>query len=558
MSQQQNTMDQKKLSCSICLDLLEDPVTIPCGHSYCMDCIRSHWDGEDGKEIYSCPQCRQTFRPRPDLKKNTMLADLVEELEKTRLQAAPVDLCYAGPGDVSCDFCTGKKLKAVKSCLQCLVSYCEQHLQPHYQSPAFEKHKLIKPSVKLQENICSRHGTEMRIFCHTDQTCICIYCALDEHEGHDTVPASAERSKKQGELLSSRQKIQQRIQEREEDVKVLQQEVEAINQSADKAVKKSDKIFTQLLRLIKNAGSDVKQQIRSQQKNEVSRAKDLEEKLQQEINELKRRNVELEKLSNTENHTEFLMNYSSLSCLREPTASPRVHIHTLLYFEDVTEVVNKARDKLQDVITDFQTSISLAETKLSVLLPQGEPESRAEFLQLNQQLTLDPNTVNPHLSLSEGGRKATVTTEKQLYSNHGDRFTDMFQVLSRENLSGRHYWEVDTSRSEVSIAVAYKDTSRTGYESGFGNDDRSWALEVFDNRYEFRHNGSNTCISATRCSRIGVYLDHRAGVLCFYGVSEAMTLIHKVQTTFSQPLHAGLGVFASYGPGSAAEVCKVE
>uniref|UniRef100_A0A3Q0SNV2 E3 ubiquitin/ISG15 ligase TRIM25-like n=1 Tax=Amphilophus citrinellus TaxID=61819 RepID=A0A3Q0SNV2_AMPCI len=193
MAQQQNRVDKKKLCCSICLDLLKDPVTIPCGHSYCMSCVQSHWDEEAQKGIHSCPQCRQTFVLRPALVKNTMLADLVEELKKTELQAAPADHCYAGPGDVSCDFCTGRKLKAIKSCLQCLVSYCEQHLQPHYESPAFEKHKLIKPSEKLQKNICSRHGKEMKLFCHADQECICLLCAMDEHKLHDTVLASEER-----------------------------------------------------------------------------------------------------------------------------------------------------------------------------------------------------------------------------------------------------------------------------------------------------------------------------------------------------------------------------
>uniref|UniRef100_A0A671Z402 Tripartite motif-containing protein 16-like n=1 Tax=Sparus aurata TaxID=8175 RepID=A0A671Z402_SPAAU len=549
MAQKGVQLEREAISCSVCLDLLKDPVTIPCGHNYCMNCIKSHWDKEDEKKVHSCPQCSQSFTPRPVLVKNTMLAFLVEELKKTGLQAAPADHCYAGPEDVACDVCTGRKRKAQNSCLVCLTSYCEKHLQPHHDVPPLKKHKLVEPYKKLQENICSRHDEVMKIFCRTDQQSICYLCSVDEHKGHDTVSAAGERTERQRELEGSRHNIQQRIQDREEDVKLLQQEVEAINGSADKAVEHSEKIFTQLIRLMEKRRSDVKQQVRSQQETEVSRVRELQEKLEQEITELK-------KLSHTEDHNQFLHNYPSLSALSESPHPSSIKIRPLNYFEDVTAAVSELRDKLQDVLRETRTNVSLTVTQVDVLLsnPEPEPETRAGFLRYSREITLDLNTAHTQLLLSEGNRKVKRISKKQSYSSHPDRFTDCHQVLSRESLTGRCYWEVEWRGRGVYVAVAYRNISRAGEECVFGLNDKSWSLYCDNNSYYSYHNDVETPVSGPRSSRVGVYLDHSAGILSFYSVSETMTLLHRVQTTFTQPLYAGVHVYSK----TTAEFSKVK
>ncbi|XP_034544983.1 tripartite motif-containing protein 16-like [Notolabrus celidotus] len=542
MAQKGVQLDRESFSCSVCLDLLKDPVTVPCGHSYCMDCIKAHWDTEEEKESYSCPQCRHTFTSRPVLLRNTMLETLLQELKKTGLQAAPEDPSYAGPEDVACDVCTGRKLKALKSCLQCLASYCQEHLQPHSELPVFKKHKLVEPSKKLQENVCSRHDEVMKMFCRTDQQSICYLCSVDDHKGHDTVSAAAERSEKQRELEESRLNIQQRIQDREKDVEQLQQEVEAINGSADKAVEHSEEMFTQLIRLMEERRSDVRQRVRSQQETEVSRVRELQEKLEQEITELKRRDAELQKLAHTEDHNQFLQDYPSLSGLSGPADPSSIKTCPLRYFEDVTAAVTEVRDQLQEVLREKWTNVSQAVTEVDALLSDPEYMTRAGFLRYSRGLTLDPNTANTQLLLSEGNRRATLKQQQQSYSSHPDSFTGWGQVLSREGLSGRCYWEVELRGDGVGVAVAYKNISRTGdsEECLFGLNDKSWTLVCFNNSYNFRFNKVYTPVSGPQSSRVGVYLDHRAGILSFYSVSETMTLLHRVQTTFTQPLYAGL------------------
>ncbi|KAM6960345.1 tripartite motif-containing protein 16-like [Tautogolabrus adspersus] len=542
MAQQVNQTDEVKISCSICLDLLKNPVTIPCGHNYCMSCVKSFWDEEDKKKIHSCPQCRQTFKPRPVLVKNTLLAELVDDLKKSGPQAAPAGECIAGRGDVVCDSCTGRKFKASKSCLVCVASYCEQHLQPHYESPTFKKHKLVEASVKLQENVCSRHDEVMKMFCRTDHQTICYLCSVDEHKGHDTVSAAAERTEKQKALSESRKIIQQRIKDREEDVKTLLQEIRTINQSADEAEEEREKIFSEMISFIKKKRSDVKQEIRSRKKTEVSQVKLFQEKLEQEIADLRRKHAELEQLSRTENPIQFLQGYSSISRLPESTDPTRPKTNRLKYFEDIMAAVKEARDKVQ--------------ATLSGKSPSAEPATRKEFLQYSREITLDPNTANKFLVLSEGNRKITFDGKNTAYIQHPNRFIHSPQVLSKDGLSGRCYWEVEMSR-DASVAVAYKSIGRSGdlNERVFGCNDKSWVLQC-GSGYNFRHHNRSTSVSGPKSSRVGVYLDHSAGILSFYSISKTMTLLHRVQTTFTQPLHAGLFLFGSNG--DTAELCTLK
>ncbi len=175
-------------------------MAIPCGHSFCMDCISGYWNEADYTGIYICPQCKITFTQRPVLRPNATLSMVAEKIKKSGLTLnlnMSQGNVYAGPSDVPCDFCSGKKLKAVKSCLNCLASYCEKHLKPHYESATFKRHKLVDELGNLDRKICPQHQKSLELFCRTDQMCICAICTVSEHRGHDIVSAEAERGEKQ-------------------------------------------------------------------------------------------------------------------------------------------------------------------------------------------------------------------------------------------------------------------------------------------------------------------------------------------------------------------------
>ncbi|KAL6485579.1 hypothetical protein MHYP_G00049710 [Metynnis hypsauchen] len=381
------SVDQDQFSCPICLDLLKDPVAIPCGHSFCKVCINGHWDRGG---VYSCPQCRETFTPRPVLRRNNMLAEVVEKLKKTELQAASPAHCYAGPGDVECDFCTGRKRKAIKSCLACVASLCEVHLKPHLEIPALIKHKLVTASSKLQEKICPQHDKLIEIFCRTDQQFVCYLCTMDEHMGHSTAAAVAERKEKQNELKEMQRKFQQKLQENLKKLQEVKQAVKTLKSSAQAAVEDSERIFTELIRSMEKKRSEVTELIRAQEEAELRGAEELLEQLEQEIADLKRRDTELEQLKHTEDHIQFLQSFQSL-CVSSGSDCSSIDVNQRLSFDGVRKSLSDLKERLEEFCSQEFRKISPHVSAVHMILP-SEPKTREDFLQYFCHLTLDPNT----------------------------------------------------------------------------------------------------------------------------------------------------------------------
>ncbi|XP_076131515.1 E3 ubiquitin/ISG15 ligase TRIM25-like [Alosa pseudoharengus] len=474
---------QDQLSCQICLDLLKDPVTIPCGHSYCTNCISDYWGTGKVEEGYSCPHCRQTFDSMPLLGRNTILAEMVERLKTAEVpqdvpEEPPDDNCSAGPGDVPCDFCIGKKLKAIKSCLACLASYCEAHVLPHLETPRLKKHKLVPATAHLEDQLCVPHDKLLEVFCCTDKKLICIQCAMDEHKGHDIVPIAKERAERQQEFGKTQDLYQQRIQEREKELQELKGAMDTLKHSAQAAVEENERMFNLLIHSIERRRTEMKELIRVQERTELGLAEGLLEKLEKEIGELKKRDAELAELAQTEDHVRFLQNHvPKMNC---------------------------------------------------------------------GNFTMDLNTANNCLCLSEGCKEASNTMKVQSYPNHPERFLNPAQVLCKEAITGRCYWEVEWSgESGVGLAVSYKNISRkgSGSDSKFGSSINSWRLRCSPSKYMFKHSNEKIEIPipdpVPSSNRVGVYVDHRAGVLAFFSVADTMSLLHRVQTQFSQPLYPG-------------------
>ncbi|KAM6911959.1 finTRIM family, member 82 [Lycodopsis pacificus] len=565
-------------SCSLCVNLLKDPVAIPCGHSFCMDCISGYWNEADYTGIYICPQCKITFTQRPVLRPNATLSMVAEKIKKSGLNLnlnTSQGNIYAGPSDVPCDFCSGKKLKAVKSCLNCLASYCEKHLKPHYESATFKRHKLVDELGNLDRKICPQHQKPLELFCRTDQMCICAICTVSEHRGHDIVSAEAERGEKQKLLGISQAEIKQKCQERVKELDELKTSVDSLKNSAQRAMVESQKMFEDMIRSIERMRSEVTKLIGINEKAAFNQAEALIERLEQEIDELKKKETGLKQLYSTDDHIHFLQNFNYLCTPTDDGFIPRVTVNPDFSFGSVRKAVAEIKDRLEEFGKEELLKISKSVNEVPVYTTESrtldrrsrgkemvdntpssppEPKSRADFVKYFCQLKMDPITAYKELYVSDNNRKVIRTRDLQPYGDNAERFDSFAQVLCREALSGgRFYWEIEWS-GEFSIGVAYRSISRKGKGSLclLGYNDKSWSLLCSDTGYSAWHNRVDKAVSGPHSPRIGVYLDHSAGVLAFYSIGNSMSLLHRFETTFVEPLYPGFGV------GTSVKICNVK
>lgn len=555
--------------CHLCKEYLRDPVSIPCGHIFCSVCLKTYWDHADHTGSYLCPQCRVTYNKRPTPRRlgGSRHSTLQRNVESFPPPPPSPDYNFAGPQDVGCDICIGKKHRAVKTCLMCLASYCEKHLKPHYESNTFKRHKLVDEIGHLDRQICPQHQKGLELFCRTDQMCICVLCTVKEHKGHDMVSAEQERAEEQQRLGATQAEIQEKIHDRLKQMEQLKQAVDSLKNSAHTALQECEKMFADMLRSIERMQQEMAKLISSNKRSALNNAEGHMERLSHEIADLKRRDNEITQLSRTEDHIHFIQSYHMLIAQTEAEELPTVSVNPYFTFGPVTKAVSEMKQHLNEFGNDELVKVAKAVNKMTFCqldeskkrrstkneeapvyksLPVQEPQYRDEFLKYACDLTLDSNTAYRQLYLSRGNRKAALKRDPQSYPDHPARFDSLPQVLCKEALAGgAYYWEVDWSGEGAAIGVTYKGIKRTGYGDScrIGYNRKSWSLFCSDSSYSARHSKDQIEINAPYSSRIGVFLDHVGGTLSFYSVGETMTLIHRFKASFSEAVYPGFWVW---------------
>uniref|UniRef100_A0A8C8CCR3 RING-type E3 ubiquitin transferase n=1 Tax=Oncorhynchus tshawytscha TaxID=74940 RepID=A0A8C8CCR3_ONCTS len=281
---------EDELSCSICLCAFDCPVTIPCGHNFCQECLLETW-----KDNYSCPQCRTHFTTKPELKKNTVLSTVVETFKmksnKSDLPSEVGDLIMwdavkMEPKEVAilCDTCM--EAKAFKTCLTCMASFCLEHVRPHHENPVFGAHQLNEPLGDLRDRICTDHHKLMEFYCVQHGRCICGVCLQQVHKGCTFSSPDEQRALQESDLRGKLSLLDGKIDKNQTVISQMSDQQSKLKDSAASRKRALEDEYRQIRELLDRDEREALNTVDREQESAQTKLQNLIKKFNQNITKL--------------------------------------------------------------------------------------------------------------------------------------------------------------------------------------------------------------------------------------------------------------------------------
>ncbi|XP_073492191.1 E3 ubiquitin-protein ligase TRIM39-like [Aquarana catesbeiana] len=500
----------EELSCSICLNLYTEPVSLRCGHIFCRNCIVTVLDTQEGSGVYSCPECREEYVERPTLEKNRKLCNIVENFRSTQQNEEK--------SEILCTYCVDSPVGAVKSCLQCENSMCDKHLTAHNKTM---DHVLIEPTSSFSSKKCSIHKELLKYYCSEDAVCLCTSCCLvGKHKGHEVELLEEALEKKKEKLRNILEKLTMTKETAEKKVQNLQDQKRKAQEKADDEKKRVTALF-----------EDMRRQLEVQEQRVLSEISRQVEEVSQSLNDLiKQLEIQKDELSGKIGHIKKLCN------MTDP-------ITVLQDQESDTGDQNVEESSVQN-LDDFMISLVLHKS-IAGLITNMQLKNNL-YTQDGTDLILDGKTAGDFVALSDDLRTASRSERKMVKPKLPQRFTEYSQAMSMKSFShGRHYWEVEVGDCGYwDVGVCYPSIMREGDESAIGYNNKSWSFCKTENKYGFLHDSrKEPFYPESPVQRLGIYLDYEGGRLSFYQLSDPIRHLHTFTTTFTEPLHAAFYLF---------------
>lgn len=353
MASRNSLISEEQLLCPICLEVFTRPVSTPCGHNFCMSCITTYWSDTP---FHHCPVCKDTFFMVPPLKVNTFISELTSQF--LLQQAGRRGPGGARSGAVLCDLCCDLQQEAARSCLQCLTSYCQLHLEPHRRAGGLQRHTLVEPLAGLEERLCHNHTRLVTHFCRNDRSLLCDVCA-GSHLHHDVVSMKEAHKEMSVQLLTVQDRTQQMIQERLQKMGAVKKSVNGSMSEAKGLIRKSLQDLVMLVGEVQSCTSELLEEMESKQKVADEEVAEFFARVEAEISALREANGKLQELQQTKDPFRFLQNFQDKSALPSTNSTLDLVFSRLLEAEHAWKSMSNSVRLLQQLLHSSRTRLTL-------------------------------------------------------------------------------------------------------------------------------------------------------------------------------------------------------
>uniref|UniRef100_W5KUT0 E3 ubiquitin-protein ligase TRIM39-like n=1 Tax=Astyanax mexicanus TaxID=7994 RepID=W5KUT0_ASTMX len=550
-------LSEEQFQCSICLDIFDNPVSTPCGHSFCMVCIGHYWQGV---KFCQCPLCKQNFKKKPELHINRTLREITEQFKQMKgdpgacggmewegLQSSRIEDRPLKQRQLSGDLFVEMKRKLLKP----FHSKAGQNDSPTLVIEGTD-YDIIQPqelirSVSLRRYTmsgavnakkvpqCPKHHHKLELFCKSDGEFICSECADTDHQSHKTISAEKEWLNSKKQIAITETEIQEMIEERLSKAEEIKFSLAEIKVAAERETQDSMRVIGAFLSAIERSQAELLEVIEMSRRKVEHQAEGMLRELDLEVTELRKRSAALSKLAQIDDCISGLKSYSvfnnPLPDKDWTGVSVKCDFETNAIYSSVCQLVEQFREELQKVPQICLSSL----TDDSPVKPQSKVNRIQDFA---VDVILDPGTAHSHLVLSEDRKKVWYGEKHHHVPSNPERFNHVLCALGQEGFTGgRHYWEVEVgNKTDWDLGVVSHSINKKG-KITLSNSNGCWILSLRDKtHYSFRTEPSTPLHLNEKPQKIGVFVDYMKGQVSFYNV-EANTHIYTFIDSFSEAIY---------------------
>lgn len=580
--------------CPICLEPLREPVTLPCGHNFCLACLGALWPhrsagGAGGSGgAARCPLCQEPFPDGLQLRKNHTLSELLQlrhgsgpgpmptpaptparcpTPEPSAPSAPPSATEPSAPSappswapaeePVHCDACPeGAALPAALSCLTCLASFCPAHLGPHERSPALRGHRLVPPLRRLEESLCPRHLRPLERYCRAERLCLCEACAAQEHRGHELVSLEQERALQEAEQPKVLSAVEDRMDELAAGIAQSRRTVALIKSAAVAERERVSQLFAEAVATLQSFQKEVLGFIEEGEVLMLGRSQGDLRRQEEQRGRLSRARQSLSQVPEADS-VSFLQEFLALRLALEEGCGPGPSPPRELSFTKSSQAVRAVRDVLASACASQWEQLREQggdQDGLQKLGSEADAESqdpdstnllqsdapRDYFLKFAYIVDLDSDTADKFLQLfgTKGVKRVLCPIN---YPESPTRFTHCEQVLGEGAMDrGTYYWEVEIIEGWVSMGVMAEGFSpQEPYDRGrLGRNAHSCCLQWNGRNFSVWFHGLEAALPHNFSPTVGICLEYADRALAFYTVHDGkMSLLRRLKA--SRPRRSG-------------------